>query len=358
MAAALAKLDSIELNVLAIEDAYSHVEAGLWENVEPETSPAVGPRAIGYAPRLARRLAAVDPEVVHTHGLWLWQSAAVHSWSTSCGRPYVVSPHGMLDPWALNNSRWKKRIALALYEGRHLRDAKCLHALCESEHTSFRSFGLTQPVAIIPNGISLPARMARASSGPRRLVFLGRLHPKKGVRELLAAWAQLSETERDEWRLVIAGWDDGGHEAELRKLAQNAGSDSSVEFAGPVFGVEKEQLLADASAFILPSFSEGLPMAVLEAWSYGLPVVMTDNCNLPEGFASEAAVRVAPDANSIAAGLRGLTHMKRGELAAMGARGRALVERQFSWPQIAAQMAEVYRWVLGGGAPPACVETT
>ncbi|MCC6493819.1 MAG: glycosyltransferase [Pirellulales bacterium] len=357
LATALIEVSAVGVTALSLEDEYSNQDLPLWAPVRPQTVRTIGPRSVGYAPELARRLSAADADVVHGHGLWQWQSAAVHAWSRRFGRPYLVSPHGMLDPWALKNSRWKKRIALAMYERRHLRDAVCLHALCESERQSFRRFGLTNPVAVIPNGVALPARTAKFDEGPRRLVFLGRLHPKKGLKELINAWAPLAAEGQREWRLVIAGWDDGGHEEGLRKRAAELGVDGSIAFAGPVFGDAKEELLAGASAFVLPSYSEGLPMAVLEAWSYGLPVVMTDACNLPEGFASEAALRVAPETASIATGLRELMRMSTAELRAMGARGRRLVEQKFSWPEIARQMAEVYRWVLGGGAAPACVET-
>jgi poly(glycerol-phosphate) alpha-glucosyltransferase len=146
-----------------------------------------------------------------------------------------------------------------------------------------------------------------------------------------------------------------------------------VVFLGPAFGEAKDQLLRRASAFILPSFSEGLPMSVLEAWAYRLPVLMTEHCNLPEGFAAEAAMRIGTDGGdqrsevggqmsglggqtmSMTEGMRALMEMSDAERLLMGQRGRSLVEREFTWPQVAAQMKEVYEWVLGGGAKPRCV---
>jgi poly(glycerol-phosphate) alpha-glucosyltransferase len=154
---------------------------------------------------------------------------------------------------------------------------------------------------------------------------------------------------------------------------------ASVLFLGPAFGQEKDQLLRSASAFILPSFSEGLPMSVLEAWSYRLPVLMTEHCNIPEGFANNAALRIGTDTESIAEGMRHLFRfasatlqpchsgfafpsaatsgqgIPSSDLRSLGLNGRALVERQFTWPQVAAQMKEVYEWVLGGGVVPDCV---
>ena len=116
--------------------------------------------------------------------------------------------------------------------------------------------------------------------------------------------------------------------------------------------MEKQELLRSADAFILPSLSEGLPMSVLEAWSYRLPVVMTPECNLSEGFATNAAIRIETAVESIAEGLETLFSMSESDLHAMGAKGRALVEERFTWQTIAAQMREVYDWMLGGGTPP------
>ena len=120
---------------------------------------------------------------------------------------------------------------------------------------------------------------------------------------------------------------------------------------------DKAASLACADAFVLPSLSEGLPVAVLEAWSYGLPVLMTEACNLPEGFAAGAALPIGTDRAGIAAGLRRLFALSDAERRDMGARGRALVRERFTWASVGAQMAAVYQWVLGGGPPPSCVLT-
>jgi poly(glycerol-phosphate) alpha-glucosyltransferase len=129
----------------------------------------------------------------------------------------------------------------------------------------------------------------------------------------------------------------------------------SVLFAGPAFGDAKDALLSSASAFILPSFSEGLPMSVLEAWAYQLPLLMTDHCNLPEGFANNAAIRIGTDVESIAEGMRLIVRSPISDLRSLGENGRQLVSERFTWPMVAAQMKEVYDWVLGGGAKPECV---
>jgi poly(glycerol-phosphate) alpha-glucosyltransferase len=307
---------------------------------------------------MAGAIDAANPDLVHNHGIWQYRSAIVRSWSRRTGRPYVVSPHGMLDPWAVNHSRWKKRLSLAWYEGRHLRDAPCLHALNRSEYESIRKFGLKNPVAIIPNGAVLPEAAAAPPTGDRRtLLYLGRIHPKKGLKELLQAWAKFAAGEGADWQLAIAGWDDGGYEQNLRDEAARLGIDSSVAFLGPKFGAEKARIFSEASAFILPSFSEGLPMVVLEAWAYRLPVVMTEFCNLPEGFAAGAALEVEPRPDSLLAGLNRLARLSDEERRQIGERGLDLVKEKFTWSAVADRMESLYRWLIAGAPRPDFVVT-
>jgi poly(glycerol-phosphate) alpha-glucosyltransferase len=286
----------------------------------------------------------------------MYPSVAAINWSNRT-KPYIVSPHGMLDPWALNNSRMKKRISAALYENRHLRGAACIHALNEAEVSAIREYGLRNPICVIPNGVELPAEsQERPNRQSRTLLYLGRLHPKKGLPKLIEAWS-LAGKEMGElgWRLVIAGWDQGGHRSELESLAAKLHVNSSIGFVGPQFGAAKSDCFREASAFVLPSLSEGLPMTVLEAWSWRLPVLMTPQCNLPEGAAAGAAIVMESEVDSILAALRRLFLMNDAEREAMGLKGRLLVEERFQWPRISQQMADVYDWVLGRGPRPHCV---
>jgi poly(glycerol-phosphate) alpha-glucosyltransferase len=296
----------------------------------------------------------------------MYPSVAATRWAARWKRPLVVSPHGMLDLWAVRNSAWKKRIAGWLFENRHLRRAACLHALNDAEYDAIRAYGLANPVALIPNGVdplapdkshALP-EWAAGLENERILLFLGRLHPKKGLANLLRAWARAhrdTSASAEAWRFVIAGWDQGGHEFELRGLAQALGLGERVLFVGPQFEARKAASLARADAFVLPSLSEGLPMAVLEAWAHSLPVLMTPQCNLPEGFAAGAAMEIAPDAEPMAETLALFLGLPEHERRAMGERGQRLVEERFAWESIAARMAKVYRWLIEGGEQPVSV---
>ena len=254
----------------------------------------------------------------------------------------------------LRYKHWKKRISWPIWENRVLARAGCVHALNHAEAAMIRNVGVRTPICVVPNGVDVPECAPWKHVERRRLVYLGRLHPIKGLPELIKGWGQIPAKIRADWLLVLAGWDDSGKGDEYRALAAALAPDS-IEFPGPAFGSDKDRLYSSARAFVLPSHSEGLPTAVLEAWSFGLPVVMTAACNLSVGFERGAAVQIEPDAESIAAVLGEFLTQSDERLEAMGRAGRLLVEDSFSWQRVAADMADVYQWILGGERPTSVI---
>jgi len=356
----------IKVDVISVEDEFSTEDRVRWGDLSLHL---VAPKyaRFRYAPELSHRLASLMPDLVHTHGIWTYLSVATVGWSKSnsavAPRPYLVSTHGMLDPWALHNSRWKKIMAAFVFERRHLENAACIHAVNNAEAAAIRTFGLRNPICVIPNGIEVhpnnaadrvPPWAADMVGSRKVLLYLGRLHPKKGLSILLRGWKEASKHEKG-WVLVIAGWDQGGHRGELEQLVRELKITDSVQFAGPLFGEERETAYQNANAFILPSLSEGQPLVVLEAWSHARAVLMTPECNLPEGFQKRAAIRMNTTVEGAAEGLRRLFALDGPALQEMGRRGRDLVIANFSWPQIASQMFAVYNWLLGRSAVPDCV---
>jgi len=348
-------------NVFGISDTQSAVDLQEWRPLSVETfRPQF--RAWGYSNQLVPALLGADLDILSTHGLWKYCSVASQRWHQRTGRPYIVHPEGMLESWALRNAKWKKRFAALLYENRHLRGAACLRALCEAEAQSIRAYGMRNPICVIPNGVDLPDSsetpklQAHAFADDRKiLLYLGRLHPKKNLANLIRAWKQTPDSHRGDWVLAIAGWDQAGYERELKKLTRDYGFTDSVQFLGPLFGQDKDAAYGVCHAFILPSLSEGLPITVLEAWASAKPVLMTRECNLPEGFAAEAALQIGTAPEEIAAGLKQLIEMSDDDRRAVGDRGRTLVATKFSWPRIGEQMRLVYEWILGGGTTPESV---
>jgi poly(glycerol-phosphate) alpha-glucosyltransferase len=369
------------VKAFGLRDENTDADLPAWSPVPVAAFPPGWPNGIGRAPGFFAELEAFAPDICHTHGLWLYPSIAVKNYGRKTKRPYVISPHGMLDPWALKNSPWKKRIARLFFEEAHWRGARYFRALCESEANSIRRLGFKTNIVVIPNGIDLPSGVMPAAPpwknfvAPEKkvLLFLSRIHPKKGLVNLIKAWAALrtphSALRTSEWVLVIAGWEQGGHEAELKQLCIERNiafadirepssilhSPPSVLFLGPQFNAAKTACYHHCDAFVLPSFSEGLPMVVLEAWANAKPALMTPECNLPEGFQAGAALKIEPDETSLAAGLQNLFAMSAADRAAMGGRARELVVTRFTWSQVGRQMRAVHEWILGGGAKPNCV---
>jgi glycosyltransferase involved in cell wall biosynthesis len=365
-----------EIAVLGIADEYTNADMKEWASLEPRVFHAVGPRSFGYAPGYAEALASAAPDLAHVHGLWTYHSLAAYRWHRRTGRPLMYTAHGMFDPWALRNASWKKRLVRVLWEGAAHRSAACFHVNSEAEHQTLRRYGMRNPICVIPNGVDLPrfaenqglrvgSPLPRFGQGRKILLYLGRLHPKKNLANLIRAWAEMLNAQRqmpnvqrstlNSWVLAIAGWDQGGHEREIKKLTADHGLLTTVTFLGPLFGQEKDAAYRACDAFILPSLSEGLPMTVLEAWAHAKPVLMTPECNLPEGFAAGAALPIGTNSSEIAAGLGELLEMTDSERGKMGTSGRTLAAEKFSWPQIGQQMRAVYEWVIGGGTAPETV---
>ena len=173
---------------------------------------------------------------------------------------------------------------------------------------------------------------------------------------LLHAWKGVTPGFKD-WCLLIAGPDEIGHEGQLKNLSASLGISDSVFFLGPVYGEDKKVLLSAVDAFILPSFSEGISMAVLEAAASALPVLLTGQCNLPGLARAGAAIEVASESTEIQAGLQQLLSLSDLQRKSMGRRGRELMESTYTWDSVARQMLLVYQWLAGNSPRPECVQT-
>lgn len=292
--------------------------------------PVAGPAKIGFAPTLVAGLHTARLDLLHLHGIWMYPSHAGASWAARTGRPYLVSPHGMLDPWITGRGRLKKSAAKLAYERRSWRRATTFHALTAHEATHIAAVTRRRDNAVlIPNAGPEAVAETPSPRGPT-VLYLGRIHPKKNVASLLAAWRKARPALAPLGaRLEIAGWGAAEDVAALRaQLA--AGRDHDITFHGPVFGDAKDRLLAEARFLALPSHSEGLPMVILEAWARGTPVLMSNACNLPEGFASGAAIDCGTGIESVAAALREAFALSDPEWQAKAAAARTLAAETFS----------------------------
>ncbi len=298
-----------------------------------------------------------NPNLIHSHGIW---NLANH-WASLYGRnlqiPYVFSPHGMLEPWALEQSWFKKAIGLITYQRRDLESATLFCATSEGEYNSLRALGYRQPIAVIPNGVAASQQRMMGEkrmhdSRRHQLLYLSRIHKKKGIEELIYAWAKIRPNN---WELVIAGGDGGdGYRQKMINLCEGLKLAQSIRFTGEVYASAKDRLYAEADLFILPSHSENFGLVVAEALSFGLPVITTRATPWGEIANQECGWVIDNDVDSIVSCLNVALNTTVSERNKMGLHATKYAAK-FNWDGIALQMADVYDWVLGNAAMPGCI---
>lgn len=284
-------------------------------------------------------------DVLHDNGIWLPHNHRLAALAAKLRLPRIVSPRGMLEPWAARHKRFKKGLAWRLYQRRDLERAQLLHATAAPEAENLERFDLGLPVQVIPNGVDVPAVFAETTHDdtPRTMLFLGRLYPVKGLPMLVEAWARVRPTG---WRLVIAGPDEAGHRMRVERIVLRAGLTDVVTFPGSLTGAAKDATLRAADVVVLPSHSESFGMIVAEALAYGRPVLTTTAVPWPGLEDRACGWRVPATVDGLADGLRRATATERGALRAMGARGRAWVTAEFGWDAIAARFIAGYEHAI------------
>ncbi len=293
--------------------------------------------------RFKRVLQSLDLRgvIVHDHGIW---QAANHQIASFCHQrriPRVVSPRGMLAAWSLKSKRWKKAIGWTLYQYQDLRRASGFHVTSEQEADEVRRLGFQQPIAVVPNGIDFPATLpARSPTESRRVLFLSRINPKKGVECLLKSWAQLCPAKP--WELLIVGPGDPAYIASLKSMCRALQISGQVHFRPESNETEKWQHYVDAEIFVLPSYNENFGNVIAEAMVAGLPVITTTGTPWRAIAEQELGWWVAPETQAVTRALSEAMKLKREELVQMGRRGRCYVLENFSWHNAARLMNDFY----------------
>lgn len=291
---------------------------------------------------LKLRCAAAD--IIHNNSLWLYPNI-YPAWAkkgTKC--KLVTAPRGTLAKWSLAHHGIRKRLLGLLAQYAALRATDMWHATCEKEYLEIRAAGYMQPVAIVPIGMELQDVIVaeKKPSQSKRVVFFGRLHKVKGVERLVRAWRMVA---KEGWELVIAG-PDCGILGELKGIVSEE-KVPRVSFVGEINGQVKYEFLAGADIYVLPSDTENFGVTVAEALASGTPVIASQGTPW-QGVERERCGRwVSIGVEPLAAALKGLMSMSDADRAAMGARGREWIRRDFSWKGIGAKMKAAYEWLLG-----------
>ncbi len=357
--------EGVRPHVAGVTDAFEMAPSDHKGAVSFHTTQVRGPSPVKFAPGLLEHLQVRQSDIIHAHGLWQYPGWAAGRIARKQGIPLIVSPHGMLEPWALHNSTLKKKLAGWLFETKNLRTAACLHATAEQEAENFRALGLMNPIAVIPIGLDVSQYAIEAErtildtqwpslQDKRLLLFMSRIHPKKGLLNLTQAWSELAEQFPD-WHLVIAGPDENGHEQQVRNRIKAGGVEQRTTFTGPVYGRIKREFLAAGDLFVLPSFSENFGIVVPEALASRTPVVTTVTTPWSVLRNHRCGYTVEVGTKPLVAALQQAMSLSDHDRQAMGRRGRHLVQERFSWPHVTRQMTAVYDWLLGHRECPDCV---
>lgn len=315
-------------HVFALDDPWSEKDGGRFGSVPVSTCRVLGPRQVGYAPDLLGALVEAELDCLHLHGIWMYPSAAAARWAKVTGGPYLISPHGMLDPWITGRGRLKKAVARRGYERRSWARATAFHALTEREALDIARETRRNTIHVVPNAGPDPKEDWAVPFPEPLAVYIGRIHAKKNLSSLIDGWAAAHKPPGA--KLLIAGWGDAAAVGELQRAIERG--DGSAQFIGPVYDGDKYALLDRARFVVLPSLSEGLPMAVLEAWARGVPTIMSAACNLPIGFGRGAALECGTDSHAIGRAL-----------------GQALALEERTWREMALAALDCARQQFSAG---------
>ena len=295
-------------------------------------------------------------DLIHIHALWEPVLHKVAWWAIRNQVPIVWSPHGMLTPWAMNNKRWKKRFAWWLYQRWDLKKASLIHATAQSEVEDVRRLELKNNVVVAPLGVRIDGRVERVErvDGKKTLLFVSRVQKKKGLLNLVRAWAKLKQESSarsariNDWKVRIVGPDQDNHTAELKSLCDELGVMQDFEFAGPKYGADLKREYAAADLFVLPTHSENFGSVVIEALAHAVPVITTKGAPWAELEERKCGWWIDIGVEPLVNALKEATAMPDAERREMGERGRRLVEERYTWDAIVNAMVKGYEEVLNG----------
>ena len=326
--------------------------------IKPSLNPLVKSDLLSFA---REEFSNKSLKIIHDNGIWLPFNNTICRISRDMNIPLVISPHGMLEPWSLKYRSIKKKIAWSLYQYKALKSAMVLHATSEQEASNLKDLNLNIPIAIIPNGINIPkkdsilkvkelADIGINDDGRKIILSLGRIHPKKGIYNLLKVWKN-SNFMYKKWRLVIAGIPDQKYLKLLESYIFDNNLSGSVLILGPLFGENLENIYRNSKIFILPTFSENFGLVVAEALSYGLPTITTTGAPWSILNKENAGWWCEPSIKDLTNVFYKILVQDNKTYKFMS--DNALkVSKIFDWNLITSSYVKLYSWVVGVGDKP------
>ena len=291
-------------------------------------------------------------DIIHAQNLWM---PIYHKMAKIARRhhiPYIMTPRGCLEPWAYQGQGFfrnlKKTVAIALYQKKDLQKATCILATAQMEADNIRALNINAPIAIIPNGIDVSEYHCRPviskESVKKQIVFLSRIHEKKGVEFLISAWKQL-RTIYPDWNVVIAGNGDATYIQKLKRNIKTNGLDDCMKIIPPVFGEEKYNLYCESSLFVLPTYSENFGMVIAEAMSCGVPVITTNGTPWQELNEKQLGWCIDLSLESLVKTMKEAIELGKDDLFDMGQRCSQHIFKTYQFTAVADKNKAVYEWI-------------
>ncbi len=296
-------------------------------------------------------------DIIHQHGIWMPISILNKKLIKNSKLKSVVQPHGYLEPFRLNISRFKKKIAFNLFEKSNLESASVLVACADEEALNLKELFPHKDVAIIQNGISNeffyePSLKYKIRKNKNRMLFLSQIIPIKGLERLFQVIYEIGVDRFENWEFLIAGYDDKNYISVLKNLVKNLDLEKFVFFVGPKLGKDKVEIFDNSEIFILPTYNENYGIVVAEALARSVPVITTKGTPWKELNSKDCGFWVENTNEGIKNGLLNMLNKSEKELSEMGVRGRKLIESKYLWNKTTKRTIILYDWVLNGGHKP------
>lgn len=316
---------------LVTRDSFNKVEIPVTDNLE------INFKTIWELFLYGARLSKKDIDLIHLQHIWNPYIQVMAWWAFQKKIPYIITPRGMLEPWIMAHNPWKKKAALFLYQKKAIQRAAHIHATAQMEADNIRALGFSNPISIIPNGIDLrEVKEVKKYYGSKKIIFLSRIHPKKGIELLLEAWRNI---DTNDWSLAIAG---NGEAAYISTLTQSAQDLKNVHFVGEQYGEAKWDFLRSADIMVLPTHSENFGIAVAEALAVGVPVITTTGTPWEDLKTYECGWWIDLSKENLAKTLGMAMQKTTGELEAMGKNGIELIKNNYSIKNVSLKIKDLY----------------
>lgn len=308
-----------------------------------------------YSKALGLKLSQLNTDLFHGHGLWEFPIHQMAKVARTRGLPYIVSIRGMLEPWSLTQGKSKKKIAMFLFQDNDLKNAACLHATGQMELKNIRDLGYKNAIADIPNGVKtdqFPMKDFSRNTEIKKILFLSRIHPKKGIEDLICAWEQLDLDVKQNWIIEIAGNGDVKYIKKLKDLIKEKNLQNKIIIVGAKFGQDKIDIYQSADIFVLPTYSENFGIVIAEALCCGVPVITTKGTPWQELETKSAGKWIDIGVSPLQQAMQEMMIKSDLEREIMGRNGRKLIEENYSIEAVAEKFIKVYQWILNKGQKP------